>query len=165
MVDKKNKSKKNDKCCFKVFSVDEFEEMTNKAKKKYKNKKNTSSFIKKEDLTENKKTYTIIDNGGTPFKVITNNKGIFIYKLMSYIDKKKNEPYAYNEIRYEYSSEPIHIIKNFIGYWYGVDTGPFNKSKSSLLTAQVHYFICKLNANNKHKSTNQNDKYGYLILL
>lgn len=131
MVDKKDKQ--NGGCCYKVFSIEEFEEMVDKAKKKYKNKKNTSSFINKEDLTQNKKVYTIIDNGGTPFKVIANNKGIYIYKLMSYVDKKENEPYEYNEIRYEYTNEPIHTIKNFIGYWYGVDTGPFNKSKSSIL--------------------------------
>lgn len=118
--------KKENKCCYRVFSEEEYENMERKAYEKFKNKRNTNSFINKSELTERNRNYRIIDNGGNPFKVIINNKGIFIHNLINYINQNKEEAYKFSE-------KPILKITKFLGYWYGIDTGPIGWNKNSLL--------------------------------
>jgi hypothetical protein len=72
----------------------------------------TNSFIKKEDLTATNMVYNIHDNGGRPFRVISNNKGIDIYRYD--VDKKSYDM-------------KILTIKKFIGYWKGYDSGKHTK--------------------------------------
>jgi len=84
-----------------------------------KNMKLTKSFIPKSKLSTRDKIYDVHDNGGRPFRVIANNKGIHIF--IEREEDKKNQigsyPMQYNKL--------IKKITNFLGYWSGFDSSPY----------------------------------------
>jgi hypothetical protein len=84
--------------------------------------KNTNSYIPKNKLSTINKEYYIHDNGGRPFKVIANNKGISIYGIC--INKETDEP-QYPKL--------ITKITNFLGYWPGFDSSPYLMHGNSIL--------------------------------
>jgi hypothetical protein len=108
----------------------ELRELRAKQKEKFEQfNVSTNSFIKKSDLTSHNKEYAVHDNGGRPFKVVVNNKGIEIYTT------NDNEYPAYN----------IHILslKKFIGYWVGFDSSYYTAyhGNSILVQETKHSYV------------------------
>jgi hypothetical protein len=112
----------------------------NKSKSKSKSKKNnskiktTKSFVKKEKLTQKDKIYEIEDNGGIPWIVKANKKGIHIltYDEDEYIDTDDDRD---NKPEHEYNV-PLFTLKKFIGYWIGQDTSEFTKRHGNSILVQ-----------------------------
>ncbi len=86
------------------------------------NKRSTRSYVDKNKLTSKDRNYLIHDNGGRPFKVVVNNKGISIYK-------PKNE----DELMANKHSKLITTIKKFNGYWSGYDSSPYKMNGNTIL--------------------------------
>lgn len=97
--------------------------------------KTTKSFIQKSKLSSKDREYLIHDNGGRPFKVIANDKGIDIYTF-------KDDPKRDWEEEPEYT---VHLlsIKKFIGYWVGFDTSNYTNfhGNSILIQETEHSYV------------------------
>lgn len=79
-----------------------------------KSEPSSKSYIEKKDMNSEKK-YTIIDNGGKPFKIKANNKSISVY---TYDDNKL-----------------IKTFTKFNGYWKGYD--PISKRHGNSILIKV----------------------------
>lgn len=111
--------------------------------------KSTKSFIKKQKLSSRNKIYYVHDNGARPFKVIANNKGLFIYKntFDPTVDSDYEDTDDIDDTDYEYTDKPILKIKKFIGYWSGYDTSEYKSHGNSILVQLSKYdyiFIGKI---------------------
>ncbi len=90
----------------------------------------SNTFILKQQLTDAE--YMIHDNGGIPFKVITNNDGIFIYTFKSYDRDLNVQDY----------SKLVLSFKDFLGYWSGYDSSGYNfHGNSILIQIDEHKYI------------------------
>jgi hypothetical protein len=86
-----------------------------------------SRFVKKsflDQLSGYSKSYEVHDNGGRPFKVIANNKGIFVNTFRE-IDVREDIDYDVEFDEHEkylvYDVGLLHIPpNNYEGYWIGV---------------------------------------------
>lgn len=81
-----------------------------KKKRKLLRMTNTKSFVKKTSLTTHSRVYNTHDNGGRPYRVIANNRGIQI-KVESCSDDVDDEVF-----------EDYMKITKFRGYWSGFDS-------------------------------------------
>lgn len=89
----------------------------------------SNSFIPVDKLSN--KEYLIHDNGGRPFKVITNKDGIQVFAI------DEDDPFKINEV---YSITP----SKFLGYWFGYDSGhPIHKmhGNSVLIQLTKHHYV------------------------
>lgn len=97
--------------------------------------KTTESFIPKTKLTGKDREYLIHDNGGRPFKVVANNKGIDVYVYKDDPDRDWEEELVYD----------IHLLsfKTFIGYWVGFDTSQYTNfhGNSILIQETEHSYV------------------------
>lgn len=90
-------------------------------------KKKTNTYISKNKLTSRNRIYYTHDNGGCPFKVVANNKGIFIYK--------RGEEERYDEL--------VYSVKKFLGYWRGYDSTRYKQHGNSILIQINKYeYVC-----------------------
>lgn len=109
-----------------------------KRKEELDDMENTNSFVLKKNISP--KIFLIHDNGSRPFQVIINEHTIDIYKggykkstadvNTSEDDDDNNDEYDEDIIVYD---ERILRITNFIGYFYGFDTSPFEMHNNSVL--------------------------------
>lgn len=90
--------------------------LVKRRKKELKNIKNTKSYISAKKLTSKSRIYDIHDNFNRPFRVICNNKGIYVYK-------KTGENY----------DQLIIKIRKFQGYWSGYDSSAYKMNGNSIL--------------------------------
>jgi hypothetical protein len=98
-----------------------------KRKKELANLKTTRSFVPFNKLTNKDKVYYVHDNGGRPFKVVANSKGIQIYKedYVEYEDRLDNYEPTYGQMIFQF--------KNMLGYWTGFDSSPYKMNGNSIL--------------------------------
>ena len=92
--------------------------------------KSTKTFISKSKLTTRDRKYNIHDNGGRPYLIIANNKGIFVY---TYVNK------AYDKF-----TVLLRKFTKFLGYWSGFDSSPYKFHGNSILiqvTKKEYVFI------------------------
>jgi len=87
---------------------------------------NTKSFIKREDLNDDKAVeYLIHDNGRRPYKVSAFKYAIFVYEYYTnnYCHHKSTVDCEYGyEVCYIFKNEPLLTIDKYIGFWPGMDT-------------------------------------------
>ena len=98
---------------------------------------NTSkSFIYNSNLSSKDREYLIHNNGGRPFKVVANNKGIHV---STYKDDHNRE-LEQNQNIYKVHSL---TIKKFIGYWDGFDTSAYTNfhGNSILIQETKHSYV------------------------
>ncbi len=123
----KNKSDSNVKCevCPPKEKIDPKKEMT----KKFNNLGvKTKSFVKKTQLSSKNKCYDIHDNGGRPFRVVCNNKGIRIYTYSNADEVETTDDLIYDKLLLKFT--------DFIGYWDGFDTSSWSTFHGNTLLVQ-----------------------------
>jgi hypothetical protein len=95
----------------------------------------TKSFIHKNRLGSDDIEYLIHDNGGTPFKVIANDKLICVYTFKDDADVEFDAELVYD----------VHLltINEFIGYWVGFDTSKYTNfhGNSVLIQETEHSYV------------------------
>jgi hypothetical protein len=85
--------------------------------------------IYKSQLTDRNRNYHIHDNGGRPFKVVANNKGIHIYK----VHISQNDDRTWPTL--------IQKFTKFISYWNGYDPAEGVHGNSILIQVNKHSYI------------------------
>ena len=85
--------------------------------------KSTKSFVPVEKLSSRNRTYLIHDNGGQPFKVVANKDGLVVYKHTD----DDNDDEIYEDVVLEFGPN------EFLGYWYGFDSSPYEMHGNSIL--------------------------------
>src|SRR5579872_7116544 len=113
----KSKNKSKNKSKSKTKSKTQYMSEIKEKFRRLKNTKTTKSFIKKEKLSARDRIYKIEDNGGIPWIVKANDKGIHVYTYK----KNRNEDNwneDWNEDEYN-----VHLLTltKFIGFWPGQD--------------------------------------------
>lgn len=99
----------------------------------------TKSYLSKNDLTDEYKTYHIHDNCGRPFQVKINNFKIQIQVVDCrpfndyFANYKSNKKSKIVCPKVQYISEPIYEITDFEGYWYGYDPSAYKEHGNTLL--------------------------------
>ena len=81
-----------------------------KKKKKLMKMYSTKSFVPKSALTTRSRTYKTHDNGGRPYKLIANSKGI---RILSWVPGENVDEDEYEDYK---------MITKFKGYWSGFDS-------------------------------------------